>query len=397
MKSINNPVILWSIDDFNTLGLLRELGKSDLNVIFLIKGKAGYASKSKYCTNFVETDSTQAGFDYLLKEYKKAECKPILIVADDAIITFVDIHRSELEPYFILPGTKKQGNLEKYIDKNTMTELAEQIGILCPQSREVRWNSSIEGVKYPCLIKPSHQTEGHYNEFKFKICKNEKELKQTLKFVRHESIFILQQYIPKEKDLLVYGGRLYDGNTAIAGAMIRDRWADSGSSSHGYITCDVPKCVDTDKIVEFLEKIDYYGLFSFEYGMVGNKAYFFEVNLRNDGTSHYFYQAGANIPLAYVYSCVGKDYSEVPVKVVNKAWFIDEIFDIENVIKRSISKEQWKREMEEATIFKYYDKEDQEPWKTVKKTRTKQIVQDFVLKKYRLYIVALLDKLGLRK
>ena len=53
--------------------------------------------------------------------------------------------------------------------------------------------------------------------------------------------------------------------------------------------------------------------------------------------------------------------------------------------------------MEEATIFKYYDKEDQEPWKTVKKTRTKQIIQDFVLKKYRLYIVALLDKLGLRK
>ena len=101
--------------------------------------------------------------------------------------------------------------------------------------------------------------------------------------------------------------------------------------------------------------------------------------------------------MAYVYSCVGKDYSEIPVKSVNKAWFIDEVFDIENVIKRSISKEQWKREMEEATIFKYYDKEDQEPWKTVKKTRTKQIIQDFVLKKYRLYIVALLDKLGLRK
>ena len=53
MKSINNPVILWSIDDFNTLGLLRELGKSDLNVIFLIKGKAGYASKSKYCTQHI--------------------------------------------------------------------------------------------------------------------------------------------------------------------------------------------------------------------------------------------------------------------------------------------------------------------------------------------------------
>lgn len=71
---------------------------------------------------------------------------------------------------------------------------------------------------------------------------------------------------------------MYDGKTVIAGAMIRDRWADSGSSSHGYITCDVPECADTRKIAEFLEKIDYYGLFSFEYGMIGDKAYI--LNLR---------------------------------------------------------------------------------------------------------------------
>ena len=305
METIKNPVIVWSIDDFNTLGLLRELGQSGLDLVFLIKGKAGYASKSKYCVNYVETESIQAGYEYLMATYKSADFKPVLIVASDEIITFVDQHRKEMEPLFILPGTKEQGNIEKYIDKNTMTALAEDIGILCPQSKEVRWDSSIEGVKYPCLIKPSHQIEGHYNEFKFKICQNEKELKQTLRFVRHESVFILQQYIQKEKDLLVYGGRLYDGKTVIAGAMIRDRFADSGSSSHGYITCDVPECADTRKIAEFLEKIDYYGLFSFEYGMIGDKAYFFEVNLRNDGTSHYFFQAGANIPLAYVYSCVG--------------------------------------------------------------------------------------------
>lgn len=397
MENIRNLVIVWSIDDFNTLGLMRELGQSRLDLLFLINGKAGYASKSKYCTCYVETKSIQMGYDYLMKNFTTAEYKPILIVASDEIITFVDQHRREMETLFILPGTKEQGNIEKYIDKNTMTALAERIGILCPQSRKVRWNSSIEGVKYPCLIKPSRQTKGHYNEFKYKICKNEKELKQTLYFVRHESVFILQQYIQKEYDLLVYGGRLYDGNTVIAGAMIRDRWADSGSSSHGYITTDIPKCVDAKKIVEFLEKINYYGLFSFEYGIVGDKAYFFEVNLRNDGTSHYFYQAGANIPLAYVYSCVRADYTKIPIKVTEKAWFIDEIFDIENVIKGVISKEQWKQELSEATIFKYYDKEDPEPWKAVKKTRGKQIAQDFILKKYRLYIVAVLDKLGLRK
>ena len=148
METIKNPVIVWSIDDFNTLGLLRELGQSGLDLVFLIKGKASYAAKSKYCANYVETESIQAGYEYLMATYKSADFKPVLIIASDEIITFVDQHRKEMEPFFILPGTKEQGNIERYIDKNTMTALAEKIGILCPQSKEVRWDSSIEGVKY---------------------------------------------------------------------------------------------------------------------------------------------------------------------------------------------------------------------------------------------------------
>lgn len=397
MKKIENKVIVWSIDDFNTLGLMRELGNTDLNMLFLVKGCAGFAVKSKYCKKYIETPTIEDGYKYLMENYASESKKPILIISSDEIITFVDQHKDEFEKLFIVPGTTTKGNVEKYIDKNNMTTLAEEIGILCPKSRAIRKGADISDIQFPCLIKPSHQKPGHYNEFKFKICKSAKALKKTLRYVRPDSEFILQQYIPKELDLLVYGGRMWDNNTIFAGAFIRDRWADSGSSSHGYFTENIPQCADTTKILEFLERIDYHGLFSVEYGLLENKAYFFEINLRNDGTSHYFYQAGANIPLAYVYSCAGVDYSEISTKVKKEAWFIDEVFDIENVIKGVISKVQWSKDMEEATIFKYYDKDDQEPWKVVKKTKIRQIVRDFILKRYRLYIVALLDKLGFRK
>jgi hypothetical protein len=53
--------------------------------------------------------------------------------------------------------------------------------------------------------------------------------------------------------------------------------------------------------------------------------------------------------------------------------------------------------MEEATVFKYYDEEDVIPYKMVKKGRLKQIIQDIILKRFRLYIVFVLDKVGLRK
>ncbi len=397
MEKAENKVIVWSIDDFNTLGLMRELGSAALDLLFLVKGSAGMAVKSKYCRNYVETATIEDGRSYLFEHFSGEEKKPILIIASDDIITYVDRHKDDFEKHFIVPGTTVKGNVEKYIDKNTMTALAEELGILCPKSRAVKKGDDLRGIEFPCLIKPSHQKPGHYNEFKFKICKNEQALKRTMRYVRPDSEFILQQYIPKELDLLVYGARMWDGKTVFAGGFVRDRWADSGSSSHGFISENIPACADTEKICRFLERIDYHGLFSVEYGLLKDKAYFFEVNLRNDGTSHYFYQAGANLPLAYVYSAAGLDYSQIPVKVTGKQWFIDELFDKENVLMGNVKKSVWKKDMEEATLFKYYDKDDPAPYEFAKKGKNKQILQDIVLKRFRLYIVFVLDKLGLRK
>lgn len=390
-------VVIWSIDDFNTLGLLRELGPFNLDLTFLIKGKADFAAKSKYCKQFVETDTIEDGLGYLKKNQIEEGQRVIIIIADDEIATFTDIHREELSDQYILPLTRTKGLTDKYTDKNEMTALAKSLGIRCPESQFAKWDSHLDNVQYPCIIKPSHQRQGHYNEFKCKICKNEGMLKRTLRYVNHESVFIIQQYIPKERDLLIYGGRMADGTVLLAGAMIRDRMADSGSFSHGLLTSNIPKCVDTEKISRFLEKIDYYGLFSFEYGMVGDEAYFFEVNLRNDGTSDYFNQAGANIPLAYVYSCAGLDYSMVPTNISRDAWFIDEVFDFENVLKGIISRKKWKSDKAEATIFKYYNKDDIAPYNMVYKKRYKQILRDFILRKFRLYLVFVLDRLGLRR
>lgn len=397
MEKVENKIIVWSIDDFNTLGLMRELGNAELDMLFLIKGRAGLAASSKYCKEYIETDSIEEGYNYLLENYKDQAFKPIIILAGDDVVTYVDQHREALENHFILPLTTQKGYIEKYIDKNTMTALADEIGMLCPKSIFITKETDIKGVQYPCIIKPSHQKPGHYNEFKFKICKNAKALKRTLRFVRPDSEFILQEYIQKENDLLVYGGRMWDGKTVIAGAFVRDRLTDGGSSSHGYFIPELPCGAEASQIAEFLERIDYHGLFSVEYGLLDNKAYFFEVNLRNDGTSHYFYQAGANIPLAYVYSSAGLDYSHIPTKVVGKKWYIDEIYDVENVLTCKISHKQWKREMKEAVLLKYYDKDDMAPYEYAKKRKMKQIVQDIILKRFRLYIVFVLDKIGLRK
>lgn len=59
--TIKYKVIIWGIDDFNTLGLLRQLSKPEIDLLFLIKGRCAYASKSKYCTNYHLTNSLDEG------------------------------------------------------------------------------------------------------------------------------------------------------------------------------------------------------------------------------------------------------------------------------------------------------------------------------------------------
>lgn len=387
-----NKIIIWSADNYNSLGLLRQLGGREFEIFFVVNGGlAGCASKSKFFGSHIITDSIEEGYEYIISHFTEEANKPVIITPSDEIAEFIDQHREELSLHFIVPGTKEGGLLTKIDDKNNMGKLAEECGFLVPQSRFVRYDSEIDGIEYPCIIKPAHTTPGHKNEFKYKICNSAKELRSLLKLVRKESEFVVQQYIPKEKDALVYGCRYNNGNTAIAGVILRDRFFAGGETSHGFITDKIPASIDTKCIKMLLDSIDYCGLFSVEYGMYQGKAYFFEVNLRNDGTSHFFYQAGANIPLSWVLNESGRAAENIPVKVTNDSWYMDEVFDITNVFNRTICWKKWKEEKGEASVFKYYDKDDVEPWKSVKSQRWKKMVKDYIVLKFRPYIVYLLD------
>lgn len=393
-KQTNNKIIIWGRDNYNTLGLLRQLSGDGRKIFFLMWGKpVGCASSSLHFGEHHDVDSIEDGFHYLLSHFADESSKPVIFTPSDEIIEFIDQHKNELQQLFLLQGTKEQGLLTKIDDKNVMSELAAQLGFLVPQSKVCRWDTDIKDVQYPCILKPAHTTVGHRNEFKFLICNDENDLKKALKYVRHESEFILQQYIPKESVALVYGARMRDGVVKIAGVLVKDRFIACGDGSHGFVSSVFPKGVELEKIACFLSEIDYCGLFSFEYGLYDGKAYFFEVNLRNDGTSHYFHQAGANIPLAWYKSMIGEDYSAVVTKVTQDAWFIDEIYDVANVWNGTVSYRQWKKEKAEASIYKYYHPDDVLPWRCMKQHWMVKVLQDTIVKKYRLYIVWIMDKI----
>lgn len=395
---IKNKIIIWGVDDYNVMGLLRQLGKYDFDIIFMVyQGLRGCATSSKYCKRYVLIPTLDDGLTYLLSNFNNEPYKPIILNSNDLVAEFLDEKRELLSKYFVVPGTKIPGSLRKFDSKSVMTQVAEEIGFSVPKSKEVKWNSDITDVEFPCLLKPTQQTEGKYNEFKFKICNTRRILENTLRFVRKESTFILQQYIPKESVALVYGCRTLDGKVHLAGVLEKDRFCDNGDGSHGVLKAEFPDYIKADLIEKFMERVDFYGLFSVEYLVYNKTAYFIEINWRNDGTSHLFYQAGANIPLLWVRSSLGDDVNDVPVRVTTQSFFIDEIFDEDNIKKKVLSRDQWIAERERATVFKYYDIEDMAPYEVVKKGKRKKLLLDSMVAKNRLYIVYIMDKLGIRR
>lgn len=395
---IPNKIIIWGVDDYNVMGLYRQLGKCNLDITFLVfQGLRNCATASKYCINYHISETIEDGKEYLVSTFSNEKVKPIIICSNDLIAEYLDANQEMFERYFIIPKTESSGNLKRYDDKNTMTVLANRLGFTIPNSKECNSKTSIEDVEYPCLIKPAHQTEGKYNEFKFKICHNEKQLSRTLKFVRKDSTFILQQYIPKESVALVYGCRMKNGEVVLAGILEKDRFCDNGDGSHGVLSAEFPLYVNDDLIKNIITEVGFYGLFSVEYGVYQNKAYFFEVNWRNDGTSHLFFQAGANIPLAWIYDAVGLDYSTISTKVNSRSIFIDELFDEQNIGKNGLTKIEHKCQLKEATVFKYYDGNDMGPYLVAKKGKRKKLLLDSVVFKYRLYIVYMMDKFGIKR
>ena len=117
-----------------------------------------------------------------------------------------------------------------------------------------------------------------FKEFKTKIVKNKKQLIRVSKSLNPEKRYVIQPYIKKEADGLVYGCRTWSGRTQLAGICVRNRWGDDGCGSFGYITSDIPDGVCVEGIERFLEKIDFRGLFSVEYALTEDNAYFYEFN-----------------------------------------------------------------------------------------------------------------------
>lgn len=393
---MKHQVVIWGSDNYNTLGLLRSLACEDLDILVLINGgKHGVVSASRYCTSIKVVKSNTEAIDFLLATYpecSESDRRAVLLPGGDSYSIACARHFELLHKRFHLMCTEDPEVVIRVTDKSEMAKEAEKAGLLVPLSQRYVVDRTTVNVPFPIIMK--HIERKGRVEFKTKVIKTAEELEHFKKYLNHDNTYLVQQYIPKSHDIVVYGCRLPDGEVKLAGHHTLERWSDDGGGSYGHLSPEIPEYLQPEALARFLSNVDYHGLFSAEYGFYNGKAYFYEVNFRNDGFCHLTLQAGANLPLLWVQSCLSLPVT-APAKMTKPVVGMNEVYDIINVFRGNISYKRYRKDLKEAGAFHFFDAKDPKPYKNMHRRMIWEIPMRAILKAFRPKIVWLLAKFKL--
>lgn len=312
-------VIVVGNNHHNTLGLVRSLGRGGVKVSCYIVDDAiknSFVAKSKYIHDFKIFKS----FDSLLEYMKGQDVDDRIPVftTSDAAAEYLDSRYSELSQNYLLNNCgHKQGGISYWMNKEIMLSKAKECGLVVPSGFHFNTFSDLttipEDVVFPCIVKP--QKSSLAGKDNFRICNSREELGTAISEVSlHCPEVLIQEYIKRDYEVLVMGMRSSNSNTTvIPGCLHKLRVCQHtkslGMFAYAYTTGMVDSAIDVEAMRRFLDAIDYDGIFSMEFMIANGKAYFLEINLRNDGTQFCFEGAGVNLPNLWIKASQGEDIS----------------------------------------------------------------------------------------
>lgn len=369
MKKPNGKIdfILFGEGNYNTLGVLHCMAAKGIEVFLLLVGSGkrilhgeviGYSKYARY-GHVVKTE--QEGFEWLLAHKEEFPQGTLIYPTSDTAETLLDCHYEALISHFAFPHCGRQGEVTRLMEKDVQISIAMQHGIRTLQSMYTnRADYDINQVTYPCMVKPLVSISG--SKLDMRVCTNRTELDEALASAKHTKEFIIQQYIQNEADLLFLGIRFPNGGVWMPSLVKKPGVSAVGVYTHAIVTTAIVEHLpERDRVIEFINSLNYVGPFSIEFGLEKGQNYFFEINLRNDGTSHYPLASGVNIPYVYYRACKGLLTTDDMCYEQGEHAMVDEVMDIKRVLSREISCSEWWKLLRTAKAYRYYVPFDRMP------------------------------------
>lgn len=366
MKKTNGKIdfILFGEGNYNTLGVLHCMAAKGIDVFLLLVGSGKRVLKgevlgySKYARYGHSVKDECEGVQWLLSHQQDFPQGTVIYPTSDTAESLLDCRYDALIPHFHFPNCGKQGEVTRLMEKDVQTSIAKEFDITTLESictSDVDYN--LNNVSYPCMLKPLMSISGSKGDMR--VCANRTELDEALISAKNTKEFIIQQYINNEADLLFLGIRLPDGEVWIPSLVKKPGVSNTGEYTNAIVTTSILENLpEYDCVVRYVKALNYVGPFSIEFGVENGQNYFFEINLRNDGTSHYPLAFGINIPYFYYKACSGGLDSKELEYMEGEYPMIDEVIDIRRVLSREISFFKWFKLFRSAKAYRYYTSSD---------------------------------------
>ena len=296
-------------------------------------------SKSRYA-NMVYYFDKPEDLPGIIREYipRVSGCKPIIICCDDPLQSVMDCHYDDFKDDYILSDCSgKQGKITHLMDKKIQMDIARQCGVCVPRTWIVKKNTPVPAdMTYPCIAKPEISIAGSKSQIR--VCLNKQEILAAIS----ERDYLIQEFIDKDVEIIIWGTSIGDGKYYMPGVArkLRQYPDDNSLSSYGVLEgFDSHPNLDMHAVTAFLRAIRYTGMFSIEMAIKDNTYYLLEINLRNDGKQYFSTAAGANLPLLYINSRIGKKFVEPVLKL--PSYFMGETTDIKQILRKKVSLTRW--------------------------------------------------------
>lgn len=356
-----NKVIVIGGNHHNTLGVIRSLGYYGLRpyLIVITDHKKPYICKSRFIDNYEILTSTKDLLRCLLRLKDDFIGKAVVLSCADFVTAELDSNKELLQDNYYLPVGN--GNLVEIMNKDYMSRIANDCGILTPNNVELKDISFSNNRKY--IIKPLKSIEG--SKADIAIIKDKRELDKYLSSEHCENIQI-QEFIEKELEFQLIGCSLNAGEKIIIpGVSIILRQPDNTNTGFlKYVALEKFSFKQYDECAKFIHTIGYSGLFSLEFLRdKSGKDYFMEINMRNDGNAICVTAAGINLPYIWYSYCIGSnDWKREIANEVSDTVVMPEFDDFVNVLKHKISITRWIKDINHTDHFMEYDRRDIKPF-----------------------------------
>lgn len=301
-------VIIIGINNGNTLGLIRSLGKCGYPVVLFLEPCDKYFCAlrfSKYLTRIHYLDNLETALYLLRGEYAQEKSKTVILTGSDRAAILLDRHYDELRGHYVFFNAGMRGRVTHFLDKINTFPLAKAAGIRLIKTWRVFGGEKLpDDLVFPCLVKGNNSTTSSKSHMA--VCRDRTHL---IRVLEKGVDYLVQEFLEKEYELDIVGLSCRHGrNILLPGAVYKVReFLDRQSLFVRLDDVTNYPNLPIDAIKRLVLAIGYEGMFSVELIFTKGMYYFLEINLRNDAMAYIYTKGGVNYPDLWARVAAGGD------------------------------------------------------------------------------------------